>query len=1238
MMDQQFAGNDRFGVQRVLGRGGMGIVLEAVDRARAERVALKVLLKRDPTWLLRFKNEFRTLADVSHPNLVQLYELVEDAGTWFFTMELLDGVDFLRWVRRDEAASAAQHSNVSAELSTTTAATGTAPTGRSTTTAAVAHVQPLAAPADAGRLRSGLAQLGRGLSALHEQGKLHRDIKPSNVLVTTDERLVILDFGVMASIDGTSNDRSDRSDLTGTLPYMAPEVFAGQSASPASDCYSVGVMLYEALTGEKLFRGGFEQVRSAKLNGEPPAPSELVDVSPDLDRLCVALLAREPHRRPSAVDIAALEGRELAVATPRGTELVGRARQLAALDQAYARTLDGQSHAVFVRGPSGMGKSALIDSWLLSVGEHDQAPIVIRGRCYERESVPYRALDDLVDSMCGLIGGDSDAGARELFAGLDTAALTRAFPVLSQFHNPDGSRETELAPIDLRRRAFSALRTIVARLSERTPLILFIDDLQWGDVGSGPFLSSILSLGDRRILLLASFRSEDEARSPLLSYLLEKDQQGAERFGSATRITVTRLPLPEARELALRLIDGPERSSIAENIARESQGSPYFVHELARFAQRAPERAVDAGIDTVLLERIGMLGASARDVLYHVAVAGLPVPQSVIREACGVDAMTAIMAGLRAEHLVRLFGPRDDDAVECYHDRIRETVLSELPRDQLSRHHGNLADALAIHTPHAHQSLAFHAAGAGRAVAAARHAALAAEAATSELAFDQSARLYEWAIELASPEQNRTELLHRLGDALASAGHGAASGEAYLEAARAAEPNTALRLRTDAAAQLLRSGRVDEGLQVLEPLLGSVGIRLPSSPRAAMFQLLRGRAFLRLRGLGYKAKKAQTVSPETLGRIDLAWAGACGLAMIDPLRGAALHIRHLLHALAVGEPGRIGRALTLEVGYAGVRGRKAHKQLARILAKLGEAARITGEPALRGTHLGCSGLAAFFLGRFADCRTNMIAADRILTNECSGVGWERSTVHLTASWALYYLGSYAELDAWVDRAVRHAEQRGDLYAVASMRTGLASTRGLAVGRPKSTRAEVNQSMADWSQGGFHLQHYWRLLAQVQVDLYEGHADDAHARVAGEWEPLQKSLLMYTQTVRIEALFLRARAALAAGRHCNSARVHIAERCAAKISRERTPWGNALASIVEAGVGYAKRGTSPATGYRRAGKLLAAADMAGFAAATGLFAARLAGEDGESYRARLVDLGVVEPARFAAMLLGVPPPH
>src|SRR5262249_27434912 len=141
---------------------------------------------------------------------------------------------------------------------------------------------------------------------LHEGGLLHRDLKPSNVIVTTEGRVVILDFGLALE---ARPDETQSVTLMGTPAYMAPEQSSGLGSSEASDRYGFGVMLFEAITGQPPFTGPFLEVLKAKLQPDPPRPSSRASrVPPDLDVLCHELLSPEAATRPTGRDVLARLG------------------------------------------------------------------------------------------------------------------------------------------------------------------------------------------------------------------------------------------------------------------------------------------------------------------------------------------------------------------------------------------------------------------------------------------------------------------------------------------------------------------------------------------------------------------------------------------------------------------------------------------------------------------------------------------------------------------------------------------------------------------------------------------------------------------------------------------------------------------------------------------------------------------------------------------------------------------
>jgi serine/threonine protein kinase len=472
----------RFQILSKLGDGGMGIVYRALDRHRGETVALKTMKKVDPLSLFRFKQEFRSLADLSHPNLISLYELISAHGHWFFTMELLTGTDFLTYVRHD--MKRAKSPTVDADQATTDWYEFDGdPLLKGPTRSTLL------------RLRHVFAQLVAGVKALHEAGKLHRDIKPSNVMVTDAGRLVLMDFGLVTDVNPLALSLEPDRAVVGTIAYISPEQAAGRPATVASDWYSVGVMIYGALTGLLPFDGPAATVLRRKQVVDPSPPLAFCsDIPHDLNELCVSLLARDPDKRPGGQEILERLGQGMTepdlgreTKASRTATLVGRESHRQAFDAAYRTMLAGKPMMLLVKGRSGSGKSALVQSILESLEERGEA-VVLSGRCYERESVPYKALDNLIDDLTRYLIGLLDDTVSTMLP-RDIEPLTRVFPVLLQVQAvAEAARRSRASPPDrqeLRRRAFAGLRELFRRVGDRSPLVLAIDDLQWGDVDSG---------------------------------------------------------------------------------------------------------------------------------------------------------------------------------------------------------------------------------------------------------------------------------------------------------------------------------------------------------------------------------------------------------------------------------------------------------------------------------------------------------------------------------------------------------------------------------------------------------------------------------------------------------------------------------------------------------------------------------------------------------------------------------
>ena len=447
----EFAGNDRYEVVRRLGAGGLGLVYEVLDRERNARVALKTFRAHDTAGLLRLKHEFRSSQNLSHPNLVSLYELFADDEQCFFTMELVDGVDFLRWVR--PPGGARDGDAPQPDL-------GAGPT---------LHVP---------RLRATLTQLASAVQALHQAGKLHRDLKPANVLVTSDGRAVLLDFGLVVEFVAPADARDSR--VVGTVDYMAPEQAASQPVGPPADWYAIGTMLYQALTGDLPFRGAPLEVLARKRERTPVAVQSINPQAPaELATLCMRLLAREPHARPTGVEVlAALSAPTMAV--PSALPIVGHQPYLDELDRALH-----SGGSVVVHGDAGVGKSALLQAFVARARQRLPSLVVLAGRIHQREVVPLRGVDGVIDALARyLLQLPAVDVAHYLWP--EPAALYQLFPVLRRAHSVvarTAKPDPEAAGLEL--------RGVLARLAAHTPLLIVVDDLQWADPDSLVLLAAL---------------------------------------------------------------------------------------------------------------------------------------------------------------------------------------------------------------------------------------------------------------------------------------------------------------------------------------------------------------------------------------------------------------------------------------------------------------------------------------------------------------------------------------------------------------------------------------------------------------------------------------------------------------------------------------------------------------------------------------------------------------------------
>jgi eukaryotic-like serine/threonine-protein kinase len=629
----------RFEVLRTLGKGGAGIVYACKDGYSGLPVALKELQLEDTESVFRFKREFRILSQLRHPNFIRLHELHDVDGNWFFTMDQVEGKDFLSWV--------------------------SGPSGP--------HLE---------RLRRSLDELTAAIAALHDAGYAHCDIKSPNVRVDQNGKLVVLDLGLATPIGQTARLTCDRLPNAGTPVYTAPEQGAGQEVSAASDLYSVGVLIFVALTGRFPFEGPRKEVLRNKQLYEVRWPShaaDAVDGQHELRDLCLRLLSIEPEQRPTLAELRDTMG---FTRTRPSDGFVGRHAELHAL-AAHDRACRERFSAVVITGESGIGKTSLAETF---VGAHTSA-IVLRARCYDGEAIPFNALDGLVDGLSRSFEDEDLASVLHELEPHTRASLLRHFPILSRGLRPgSGPTPTALAititsldRTEARSRAVEGLRFLLGTLARTRRVYLLIDDLHWADA------DSIEALG-----LLFAPRNAPPVFLVVTHRPVTRATDGAERvtreWESVKRIRLTGLAADEAGALAKAYGVAKEAS---DRYVADCGGHPLFLRSLLLAHAATGEANSSGGLDSLLDGIVRSVGIDEQTVLGLLSLCPRPLQRRALQEASGLGprAFATAIVSLTEKRLARSRGPRETDTVESYHDRTADLVRRRMhPSVRLESH------------------------------------------------------------------------------------------------------------------------------------------------------------------------------------------------------------------------------------------------------------------------------------------------------------------------------------------------------------------------------------------------------------------------------------------------------------------------------------------------------------------------------------------------------------------------
>jgi hypothetical protein len=536
-----------------LGAGGMGEVYLARDTRLDRLVAIKLLRAErtaDATRLRRFEQESKAISALNHPNIVTIFEMGEASGARFIVLEYVNG---------------------------------------QTIRALIGGRQGLEAIAPIGR------QAARALAVAHGAGIVHRDIKPENIMVREDGYVKVLDFGLArlsatdASADSMANTvmHTHAGTLIGTVAYMSPEQVQAAPVSGASDVFSLGVIFYEMATGRKPFAGGSEVTTMYQIvHGSPISASTLnSDVPPALANLILSMLQKQPHLRPSALDVAAALGTAADVApmaivpVDRGIgmsrETVGRSAERDRLRDAYYRAGQGRGLMLCVTGEAGLGKTTLVEDFLSELQRFSPAPMIGRGRSSERLAgseayLPFlEALESLIRATPSIVP-TMKARAPSWYVQVAASADTSVERLMAE------------APAVSQERMKRELVAFLQDLATGNPLVLFFDDLHWSDASTVDIIAYLATkLPTMQLLIVVTYRlTEMRLRAhPFVALALDMKSRGI-----CHDLPLNLLSREDVdRFLAIEFPHHQFPSAFAALIFAKTEGHPLFMADVVRY-------------------------------------------------------------------------------------------------------------------------------------------------------------------------------------------------------------------------------------------------------------------------------------------------------------------------------------------------------------------------------------------------------------------------------------------------------------------------------------------------------------------------------------------------------------------------------------------------------------------------------------------------------------------------------
>ena len=542
------------------------------------------------------------------------------------------------------------------------------------------------------------ADVTRALEHAHSRGIVHRDLKPANVWIDDDGHARLGDFG-LATTEARS--RVSGGTLVGTVAYLPPEQAVGEAASPQSDLYSLGALLYEMLTGQPPFPGDDAvSIISQHLHADPVPPSRHSPAVPEaLDHAVLALLAKRPEDRPSndtearELILAALEQKaDEAEARPSnpleslaGGVFVGRERELERLREAVDGALAGRGSLQLLLGEPGIGKTRAAEE--LATYARVSGARVYWGRCREDEGAPaYWPWVQAIRSYAR----DADPVALAWQLGAGAPEVAQLIPEVAEKLDIEPAQGSDSE--EARFRLFDSVTSLLLAAARDRPLVIVLDDLHWADEPSLLLLRfAARELASSGLLILGTYRDVELGRHHPLARVLG-EISGIE---GSERIPLRGLGVGAVERYIEMTSGAPSPPGLAEAVQEQTDGNPFFVGEVVRLlasegkltaGASLAELQIPQGVREVVGRRLDRLSEQTNVALRVAAVIGREFDGDLVARVAKQSPKELMQAAKEAiaERLVTDLG---EERFSFSHALVRDTLYEELSPPKRSALH-----------------------------------------------------------------------------------------------------------------------------------------------------------------------------------------------------------------------------------------------------------------------------------------------------------------------------------------------------------------------------------------------------------------------------------------------------------------------------------------------------------------------------------------------------------------------